>query len=214
MPKSFLPDGQYPYHTGDVSQIIMVADFDGRIDITPVSDPEIISNTQRITMAQAELDLADKYPQIINVRIAVRNMLQAIRSSNIDELMLPESNEPTEEDKLAGKQSEKVEAEIKKLEAETVTKNIESTFSAVQSAGSLAMQPDLIPVADSILESSGFEDVNSAPVAQVTDGIIPEQAEEMPLPEGVNMNTSPNSPPVMPSPVDGMNRGIETQEIE
>ena len=216
----YLPDGQYPYHIGDTSVNVMAQDFDGRVDISPVSDPEIISNTQRITQAQAVLDLADKYPDIVNRRIAVTKMLEAVRIPNIEELLLPESQEPTPEEKLAQSQALKLEAEINKLEAETVAKNIESTFSAVQSAGSLAMQPDLIPTADSLLQSAGFEDHNEYPVAQVpnqvdmTDGNTPPQIEQQPLPPGVDMNTSPNSPPVMDSPMDGMNTGIETQTVE
>jgi len=111
---------------------------------------------------------------------------------------------------------QKMQSESTKIDAEAVTKNIESTFSAVQSAGALAMQPELIPVADSILQSAGFVDSNQAPIAtvQATDGIQPPQIDQQPLPPGVNMNTSPGSPPVMNSPVDGMNTGIETQTIE
>lgn len=126
-----------------------------------------------------------------------------------------QEREDLELDKLRFEVGE-MEAKSDKLKAETVTKNIESTFSAVQSAGALAMQPDLIPVADSILQSAGFEDQNSFPVAQVqsTDGLMPPQIEQQPLPSGVNNNTSPNSPPVMNSPVEGMNDGIETQTTQ
>jgi hypothetical protein len=46
---------------------IKQADFDDRIDIVPVADPNIFSQTQRISLAQTELQLAQSNPQIHNV---------------------------------------------------------------------------------------------------------------------------------------------------
>lgn len=117
--------------------------------------------------------------------------------------------------------TEKEEASTQKIKSETVNKKVESTYSAVQSAASLAQVPELIPTADSILKSAGFEDENEFPVAtvgqqvQMTDGIVPpEQA----LPAGNqttgNANTSPMFPPRMIESDNDMNTGIETQTIE
>ena len=115
----------------------------------------------------------------------------------------------------------KEEATAKKIQSETVNNKVESTYSAVQSAGSLAQVPELIPTADSILQSAGFEDENEYPVAQVeepvnmTDGNIPPQQA---LPEGNqttgNANTSPMFPPRLDTAVEGIGEGIETQTIE
>lgn len=114
----------------------------------------------------------------------------------------------------------KEEANAKKLQTESVTNKVEATYSAVQSAGALAQVPELIPTADSILKSAGFEDENEYPVAQVeqpvnmTDGNIPpETALPVDAIQG-NTNTSPMFPDRPSSPVEGMDTGIETQTIK
>jgi len=211
----YLPDEGYPYQLAGADNRIMASDFDGRVDVIPVSDPAIISNTQRITQSQAVLDLADKFPDIVNRRVAVERMLKAIRITDVDELMLPEQEGPNAEEQGQELENEKTGAEIDKIKSETVNKDIESTFSSVQSAASIAMQPELVPIADSILQSSGFEDKNEAPVASVAPMQLPGNeeplpVEEMPLPEGVNMNTSPQQPPVTGNPT----QGIETIDTE
>lgn len=218
----YLPDEGYPYLIKGNDGMIMAQDFDGRVDVIPVSDPAIISNTQRITQAQIVIDLADKHPKVISEREAVRRMLEIARIPDIETLMIPESTEPTPEEKTADLDNAKTEAEIGKIESETVNKSIESTYSAVQSAGALALQPELIPTADSILQSSGFDDKNAAPVATVgpgpvipvnaTDGNIPpDMSGQLPPP---NKNTSPMFPALPENPDVGMNTGIETQSIE
>jgi len=100
------------------------------------------------------------------------------------------------------------EAQIGLLKAKTVNEKVTSVFSGSQAAGAVSMNPDVAPVTDTILKSAGFEDSDQAPIvsapAQPSVGIPPEQRE----------NTSPNSPAKPMSPVEGLNRGIETQEIE
>jgi len=143
-----------------------------------------------------------------------------------DEEMTPEQQEAMEKQKqlddLMMRKEEalvaKEEAMADKLRAETVSTSIGSTYEAVQSAGALSMQPELIPVADSILKSSGFEDQNEFPIATVqnqvrmTDGQVPQQMQEDELP--ISNNTSPMYPDVMPSAGEGLNTGIETHRIE
>ena len=208
----YLPAEGYPYQLAGSDNQIMVSDFDGRVDVIPVSDPAIISNTQRITQAQAVLDLSKEFPDIVNRRVAVETMLKAIRVVDLDLIMLPETQGPTAEETGQDLDNEKTGAEIDKIKSETVNKDIESTFSSVQSAASIAMQPELVPIADSILQSSGFEDKNEAPVASIGPNVIPAQLPEgeLPLPEGVNMNTSPQQPPVTANPT----TGIETIDTE
>jgi len=69
------------------SKMIYAADFDGRIDIIPVSDPSIFSSTQRIAQAQAILQLAQSAPQLHDVYEAYKRMYEAIRVPNIDEIL-------------------------------------------------------------------------------------------------------------------------------
>ena len=86
----------YPYNLGNVNPAIKVQDFDARIDILPVSDPNIFSMSQRVTLAQTELQLVQSNPQIHGgpqgLYKAYRNMYEALGVSNIDAILPP----PTE----------------------------------------------------------------------------------------------------------------------
>ena len=57
---------QYPYDVVGGTREIFATDFDQRVDIIPVADPNIFSQTQRITIAQTELQMAMSNPQIHN----------------------------------------------------------------------------------------------------------------------------------------------------
>jgi hypothetical protein len=60
--KTYLPK-EYPYDVVGGQRNIMVADFDDKVDIIPVADPNIFSQSQRISLAQTELQLAQSNPQ-------------------------------------------------------------------------------------------------------------------------------------------------------
>ena len=61
----------YPYVPSDGQQNVLRSDFDGRVDIIPVSDPNIFSSAQRIAMAQTALQLAQSMPDIADRREAL-----------------------------------------------------------------------------------------------------------------------------------------------
>ena len=63
--KTYLPPS-YPYDVPNARKEIKVSDFDDRVDILPVADPNIFSQTQRISMAQMQLQLAQSNPQLHN----------------------------------------------------------------------------------------------------------------------------------------------------
>jgi len=69
--------------------MIMSEDFDERIDVVPVSDPNIFSMAQRVTLAQTQLQLAQSNPQMHNLHAAYRRMYQALEVQNIDEILPP-----------------------------------------------------------------------------------------------------------------------------
>jgi hypothetical protein len=71
------------------ARVIKQADFDDRIDILPVADPNIFSMSQRITLAQTQLQLATANPQIHNLYAAYRGMYEAIGVKNIDQVLPP-----------------------------------------------------------------------------------------------------------------------------
>jgi len=80
---------EYPYEVQGGNRTIMAQDFDDRIDVVPVSDPNIFSMAQRVTLAQTQLQLAQSNPQMHNLYAAYRRMYQALEVQNIDELLPP-----------------------------------------------------------------------------------------------------------------------------
>ena len=83
----------YPYEVAGAPSEIKSQDFDGRVDVIPVSDPNIFSMAQRVTLAQTQLQLAQSNPQIHNLHEAYKRMYQALEVQNIDEI-LPAKKEP------------------------------------------------------------------------------------------------------------------------
>ena len=83
----------YPYEVAGAPSEIKAQDFDGRVDVIPVSDPNIFSMSQRVTLAQTQLQLAQSNPQIHNLYEAYKRMYQALEVQNIDEI-LPAKKEP------------------------------------------------------------------------------------------------------------------------
>ena len=84
--KLYLPP-EYPYDVVGGQRMIKQQDFDDRVDILPVADPNIFSQTQRISLAQTELQLATSNPQMHNLYQAYRNMYEALGVKNIDLLL-------------------------------------------------------------------------------------------------------------------------------
>jgi hypothetical protein len=84
----YLPP-EYPYDVVGGARTIKQIDFDDRIDIVPVADPNIFSQTQRISMAQTELQLAQSNPQIHNLYNAYRKMYEAIGVKDISQILPP-----------------------------------------------------------------------------------------------------------------------------
>ena len=86
--KSYLPP-VYPYDVPGASREIKVQDFDERVDILPVADPNIFSQTQRISLAQSQLQLAQSNPRIHNLYQAYRSMYDALGVKNVNAILPP-----------------------------------------------------------------------------------------------------------------------------
>ncbi len=87
-------DPQYPYEVGsDQIQGLKQSDFSKDIDIIPVSDPNIFSMAQRVTLAQTQLQLAQADPASHNMYEAYRRMYQALGVKDID-VLLPVPAQP------------------------------------------------------------------------------------------------------------------------
>jgi hypothetical protein len=106
--KLYLPP-EYPYDVVGGQRTIKQTDFDDKVDIIPVADPNIFSQTQRISIAQTELQLAMSNPGIHNMYEVYRNMYSALGIRDIDSILLrpdqPTPKDPALEhiDALAGK---------------------------------------------------------------------------------------------------------------
>ena len=86
--KTYLPP-VYPFDVVGGKREVKQMDFDDRVDILPVADPNIFSMAQRISMAQTELQLATSQPQLHNLYQAYRKMYEALGVKNIDQILPP-----------------------------------------------------------------------------------------------------------------------------
>jgi len=88
---------EYPYAVRGGNRVIKQQDFDERVDILPVSDPNIFSMAQRVTLAQTQMQMATSNPQMHNMHEAYRRMYEALGVRDID-MLLPPPQQPQPED--------------------------------------------------------------------------------------------------------------------
>ena len=84
----YLPP-EYPYMVANGNQMVKQTDFDDRIDVIPVSDPNIFSMAQRVTLAQTQLQLAQSSPEMHDLHEAYRRMYAALGVQNIEKVLPP-----------------------------------------------------------------------------------------------------------------------------
>jgi len=102
----FLPQ-EYPYTVEGGDQAIMASDFNDRVDIIPVSNPNTFSQAQRIALAQTKMQLATSAPELHNMHEIFRDMYEAIGVSDVDRLM---KKVPDEEPRPMDPASENINA--------------------------------------------------------------------------------------------------------
>jgi len=85
----YLPP-EYPYAVYGAERVIKVVDFDDRVDILPVADPNIFSMSQRVTLAQTQLQIAQSNPQLHNLHEAYRRVYEALGTKEIPQILKPE----------------------------------------------------------------------------------------------------------------------------
>ena len=78
---------QYPYTVPGGDESIMREDFDDRLDVVPVSNPNVFSQAQRIVMAQTKLQLASQAPELHNLNEVYRDMYEALGVTDVDRIM-------------------------------------------------------------------------------------------------------------------------------
>ena len=84
----------FQFSVAGSSETVFATDFDDRVDIIPVSDPNIFSTAQRIAQAQAILQMAQSAPQLHDLYEAYKRMYEAIRIPNIDEILIKPEEAP------------------------------------------------------------------------------------------------------------------------
>ena len=85
----YLPP-EYPYSVYNADRVIKVMDFDDKVDILPVADPTIFSMSQRITLAQTQLQIAQSSPQLHNMHEVYRRVYESLGTKQVDQLLNPE----------------------------------------------------------------------------------------------------------------------------
>ena len=87
--KDYLPQ-EYPYEVPLAERSIYQTDFDGKIDVVPVSDPNIPSNAHRMMLANMALQMAQQSPPgMFNTEALNRTILSAANMPNLDEILPP-----------------------------------------------------------------------------------------------------------------------------
>ena len=87
----FLPD-EYPYDVPNITTSVFKSDFDGRVDVIPVSDPNIPSAAHRLSMAQMVLQLSSQAPQgMYNLQQVHLSILKAANIQNPDRFFTPKN---------------------------------------------------------------------------------------------------------------------------
>jgi hypothetical protein len=119
----------------------------------------------------------------------------------------------------------RTEAEIKEIEARAVQIGVQAAFSAMQAGAQVATMPQIAPIADSIMQSAGYQTPNPAGVdpnypvpGAVPAPVSPESDAQVLLNEAMRrraerQNTSPQFPPIPQDPASSM-QGIETSRID
>lgn len=120
----FLPEQSY-FTVMDSQKAVQKSDYEaGSLDVVPVSDPNIVTDMQRMTRAQAYLEAANapSAAGVLNIREAWLRYFEGIGSEDIEKLVLPEQTEPSPEQQLgmqgAAAEVGKKEAEARKTDAE------------------------------------------------------------------------------------------------
>jgi hypothetical protein len=90
--QEYLP-AEYPYAVYGGERMIKLVDFDDRVDIIPVADPNIFSMSQRVTLAQTQLQIAQSNPQLHNMHEAYRRVYEALGAKQIPELLKPKEQQ-------------------------------------------------------------------------------------------------------------------------
>ena len=197
-----MPEDGYPYRTKDGDSFIMASDFDNRIDVIPVSNPEAASKSHRIMKANALTELSSKFEGLLDPKWVATQAFEAMSYDIPAEAWaqppqpdpMAQAMQQAELEKMqvetAGKSidNENKQIEAKQVQAETANTNMDTLFSSVQTGVQVLTNADVIPVAGELNKSAGFVDENEGEITMIPNmqGIV--------TPD-IDQNTHPQFPP-------------------
>jgi len=127
----YLPS-EYPYEVPYAEQSVFKQDFDGRVDVIPVSDPNIPSNAHRMMISQMALQMAQQSPPgMFNIEALNRTILTAANLPNIEEI-LPPKQEPQQMDPVSDIMAATKGIPIKSFEGQNHDAHIQTKMSYLQ----------------------------------------------------------------------------------
>ena len=123
---------EYPYEVPYAEQSVFKKDFDGRVDVIPVSDPNIPSNAHRMMLAQMALQMAQQSPPgMFNIEALNRTILNAANMPNIEQI-LPPKKEPQQMDPISDIMAATKGIPIKAFEGQNHDAHIQTKMAYLQ----------------------------------------------------------------------------------
>ena len=172
----------YPYDVPGASREIKQTDFDDRVDIIPVSDPNIFSMAQRVMLAQQELQMAQAAPQIHDLREAYKRMYEALEIKNIDAILPPVAEIPPR-DPISEQQAAMTGQPIKAFEFQNHDAYIAAHSSFLQNPMIAQNQTAQLAISANIQEHQSM--LYKQQIEMVLGQQLPPLGQEMP-PEAMN----------------------------
>ena len=167
----------YPYDVPGASREIKATDFDDRVDIIPVSDPNIFSMAQRVMLAQQELQMAQAAPQIHDLREAYKRMYEALEVKNIDAILPPAAQIPPR-DPVSEQQAAMTGQPIKAFEFQNHDAYISAHSSFLQNPMMAQNQQAQLAISANIQEHQAM--LYKQQIEQVLGQQLPELGAEIP----------------------------------
>ena len=172
----------YPYDVPGASREIKAQDFDSKVDIIPVSDPNIFSMAQRVMLAQQELQMAQAAPQIHDLREAYKRMYEALEVKDIDGILPPVQEIPPR-DPISEQQASMTGQPIKAFEFQNHDAYIAAHSSFLQNPMVAQNQTAQMAISANIQEHQAM--LYKQQIEQVLGQQLPELGNEIP-PEVMN----------------------------
>ena len=205
----YLPD-EYPYEVPFEDRSIFKTDFDGRVDIIPVSDPNIPSNAHRMMLANMALQMAQQSPPgMFNIEELNRTILNAANMPNLEQI-LPPKIEPQPLDPVSDIMAVTKGLPIAAFPAQNHDAHIQVKMAYLQDPanGANPIMQRIKPVLESNIQEHSvlkYQEQVSGVTEQMMQQVPPEQAQnpqaiEMAMAQAAQQVMQANQQPPPPTP--------------